>query len=207
MFVLITFFSPKLPNIRSYKHVDIPALSLQNPYLVESKSLSTPSTTTNVTTNKPTNSQGDKTELPARRSTRIFNQPGHGFPIFGYSVTDSVIENVNQKYKNPEFDICNDTDGGLTDAMQRFIFKEGEKIYKLIPEPKTYKEAINGNQAKEWKEAIAYEFAKLNELSVFDIVTDKNYTKCGTKWVFKVKYDKNNRAKRFRARLVAQGFT
>ena len=98
MFVLITFFSPKLPNIRSYKHVDIPALSLQNPYLVESKSSSTPSTTTNVTTNKPTNSQGDKTELPARRSTRIFNQPGHGFPIFGYSVTDSVIENVKQKY-------------------------------------------------------------------------------------------------------------
>jgi hypothetical protein len=60
-----------------------------------------------------------------------------------------------------------------------------------------------------WKEAIEVEIASLNKRKVFSAVrpTPPGILPVGYKWVFVRKRNKNNEVVRYKARLVAQGFT
>ena len=75
-------------------------------------------------------------------------------------------------------------------------------------EPKNINEAFNGNNSKEWKDAMCSEFKSLTKNHTWDLVDmpeDKNIVGC--KWVFKVKHDDKGNIARYKARLVAQGYT
>jgi hypothetical protein len=70
-------------------------------------------------------------------------------------------------------------------------------------EPFMYKEAMGSNQADEWTEACQYEMDALAKLKVWSLVDLPQGRKAvKSKWVFKRKVDG-----RYRARLVAKGFT
>jgi hypothetical protein len=85
-----------------------------------------------------------------------------------------------------------------------------EKIAKidLDPEPKTILECKKRSDWPKWKEAIASELVSLNKRHVFGPVdrTPEGIFPVGQKWVL-VKRNENNQVVRFKARLVAQGFT
>ncbi len=69
-------------------------------------------------------------------------------------------------------------------------------------------EALNGEKSKQWKEATQSEYDSLmkNETwTLVDIPVDKNVVGC--KWVFKRKRDSNSNICRYKARLVAQGYS
>ena len=75
-------------------------------------------------------------------------------------------------------------------------------------EPTDINEAMNGNNSKEWKDAMCSEFESLTKNHRWDIVdkpNDKNIVGC--KWVYKVKHDDKGNISRYKARLVAQGYT
>ncbi|TPX54120.1 DNA-directed DNA polymerase [Powellomyces hirtus] len=79
-----------------------------------------------------------------------------------------------------------------------------------IDEPVTYQEAVNSPYAKEWKQAIDAELSSHRTNKTWD--TDTMQTPPGThlvdsKWVFKVKRNADGSIKKFKARLVARGFT
>ena len=77
-----------------------------------------------------------------------------------------------------------------------------------ISEPKTIKEALSGDHAKEWKEAADSEYKSLLENETWELVElppSKRPVKC--KWVFKVKHKSDGTVERFKARLVAKGYT
>lgn len=82
---------------------------------------------------------------------------------------------------------------------------------KGIAVPKTYSEAIKDPRyAREWKLAIEAELLAHVNNSTWTVVTqparaDANIIDC--KWVFKVKYTDTGALDRFKARLVARGFT
>ena len=70
--------------------------------------------------------------------------------------------------------------------------------------PQTYTEAVNGSNSDQWKMAIEEELSSLRDKKVFTPVI---HVPCGRKpvgsrWVFSIKSDG-----RFKARLVAQGFS
>ena len=81
-----------------------------------------------------------------------------------------------------------------------------------VPEPATYAEAIGDSQyGSQWEKAIQ---AELESLAAFNTwtVQDKSQLPAGRnpvgcRWVFKVKYCGDGRIDRFKARLVAQGFS
>jgi hypothetical protein len=78
----------------------------------------------------------------------------------------------------------------------------------LISEPLTYEQAINSSNSEEWQDAMKCEYDALVTNNVWDLVDrplDKNIVKC--KWVYKVKYDASGNFDRYKARLVARGFT
>ena len=75
-------------------------------------------------------------------------------------------------------------------------------------EPTDINEAMNGNNSKEWKDAMCSEFESLTKNHTWDLVdkpNDKNIVGC--KWVYKVKHDDKGNISRYKARLVAQGYT
>lgn len=79
------------------------------------------------------------------------------------------------------------------------------KIYK----PNTYDEAISDLiPERHWREAIEEELQNLENHHTWEYEQLPNKRKAiGSKWVFKVKYHPDGSVARFKARLVAQGFS
>lgn len=86
------------------------------------------------------------------------------------------------------------------------------QITKLVTEtqkdPTTVKEACTGPHKLQWKEAMEEEIRSLQENGTWEIVPTpkgKNIVSC--KWVFKTKEDTNEGVVKYKARLVARGFS
>ena len=78
----------------------------------------------------------------------------------------------------------------------------------LQTEPQTYREATTGRYAREWKLAIAKELEALTANHTWELTTLPPGRKAVTcKWVFKIKYTPTGAIDRYKARLVARGFT
>ena len=77
-----------------------------------------------------------------------------------------------------------------------------------MEEPKTVHEALNGEQSSQWREAMKSEYSSLFKNDTWDLVPPpegKNIV--GSRWVLNVKRDENGSVNRFKARLVAQGYS
>lgn len=75
-------------------------------------------------------------------------------------------------------------------------------------EPRTYEEAINGPDAREWKLAIAKQLEALLSNGTWQVASLPPGRKPVTcKWVFKIKYNSDGTIDKYKARLVARGFT
>ena len=86
------------------------------------------------------------------------------------------------------------------------------KLYSSVPsspfEPKSYTDATECNDKDKWVKAMIEEITTLVDRGTWEEVerpTDKPVVSC--KWVFKVKLDANGHIARYKARLVARGFT
>jgi hypothetical protein len=77
------------------------------------------------------------------------------------------------------------------------------------PEPKTMIECKQWSDWIKWKEAIEAELDSLRKREVFSnvIPTPPRTYPIGFKWVFIQKRNENNEVVRYKAMLVAQGFT
>ncbi|OQR85565.1 RNA-dependent DNA polymerase [Achlya hypogyna] len=99
-----------------------------------------------------------------------------------------------------------------SDRLQHLVpAAEGDAqamMVTTVNEPRNPSEALNGPQAKEWQTAMQSEIDNLIQNGTWELVakpTDTNIV--GHKWVYKVKFDSNGEVERFKARLVAQGFS
>ncbi len=75
-------------------------------------------------------------------------------------------------------------------------------------EPKDLAEALSSKYSLQWKKAFESEYESLAENNTWELVDmppGKNLVGC--KWIFKIKRDENGEIDRFKARLVAQGFS
>ncbi|RVW14192.1 Copia protein [Vitis vinifera] len=77
------------------------------------------------------------------------------------------------------------------------------------PEPRNVEECRHRNDWPKWKEAIQVELNSLTKREVFGPVvqTPEDVKPVGYKWVFVRKRNENNEIIRYKARLVAQGFS
>lgn len=81
-------------------------------------------------------------------------------------------------------------------------------LAKDIPEPANSKEALSGSYASQWMDAQQAEMQSLRDKGVYQLVgsVPKGARVIPTRFVYKVKGDKDGNLDRFKARLVAQGF-
>ena len=77
-----------------------------------------------------------------------------------------------------------------------------------INEPRNIREAWNGEHSVHWKEATNSEYDSLISNHTWDLVPlPKGKNVVGSRWVFKVKCGADGSVERFKARLVAQGYS
>ena len=75
-------------------------------------------------------------------------------------------------------------------------------------EPSTVNEALSSSEADKWKEAMDIEMESLKANDVYDLVElPKDKKVIGSKWIFKRKINADGSVERYKARLVAQGFS
>jgi len=75
----------------------------------------------------------------------------------------------------------------------------------VMKDPVTYKEAMSRNDAVYWKKACTEAFVKQELFST--VLKSVGCKVIGCKWVFKTKLDEDGQVERYKARLVAQGFS
>lgn len=86
--------------------------------------------------------------------------------------------------------------------------KESSNVCEVPQSPVSYQEATTGPDKRKWETAMEIEMASLRENHVWDLVKLPAGKKTvGSKWVYKVKTGADGSVQRYKARLVAQGFT
>lgn len=79
-------------------------------------------------------------------------------------------------------------------------------LMAINDEPKSYEEAMERSDAREWKEAINRELAELHENNTWtESEVPKGEKSISSRWVFKIK-NTNAGEKEYKARLIARGF-
>jgi transposase InsO family protein len=87
-------------------------------------------------------------------------------------------------------------------------WKVSEHANLASSEPQTYEQAVNSPEREHWLEAIKSEHKSLVDNQTWELVEkpkDRKLVSC--KWVFKVKHNADGSVERYKARLVARGFT
>lgn len=75
-------------------------------------------------------------------------------------------------------------------------------------EPKTYKQAVECKQSDKWMNAMSEEYESLIKNHTWILVNKpKNESIIDNRWVFKIKENTDGSIERYKARLVARGFT
>ena len=96
--------------------------------------------------------------------------------------------------------------------MRRAPDRYGEWEYATVAnenkDPPTFKEAIKGKDAQHWMTAADSEFDSLNNNDTWDLVDlPPGKTVVGCKWVLKTKRNSDGSIEKYKARLVAQGYS
>lgn len=90
------------------------------------------------------------------------------------------------------------------DFVQHFVANTEQRYV----EPKTFAEAIASDQKQQWIEAMNDEMKSLKKNGTWTLCELPSDRKAiGCKWVYKLKTNADGSACRFKARLVAQGFS
>lgn len=86
--------------------------------------------------------------------------------------------------------------------------KRTESAIIAYAEPKSFQDAIKADDAKDWCQAIAGELKAHEVNKTWEVVPrSRDIKEISAKWIFKIKYDTKGNVERYKARLVARGFT
>ena len=96
----------------------------------------------------------------------------------------------------------------LCKNIEKNMCFSAESLIADIDEPRSLKNALESENAKEWKAAMDKEYQSLLENETWDLVRrPEGVNVVNNRWVFKIKRKPDGSIDRFKARLVAQGFS
>lgn len=116
-------------------------------------------------------------------------------------VNEEISINYNTSYKT--------RDRATTTVNDQFAVEISDEIMENLPDPSTIKAAQKQPDWPEWHEAINAELDSLISRQVFGPITvaDPDIHLTGHRWTFVRKRDATGKVVRYKARLVARGFT
>jgi hypothetical protein len=96
---------------------------------------------------------------------------------------------------------------------RRSIIPDDYEVYDteefhMKDDPTSYEEAMRSVHSSKWLAAMKDEMKSMSANKVWDLeILPKGAKIVGCKWVYKIKYDSQENIERFKAQLVAKGFT
>ena len=88
------------------------------------------------------------------------------------------------------------------------FYGERVTIVEKSSDPVSFKEALDREDKPQWINAMDKEMDSLSANKVWDLIElPKGRKAVGSKWVFRTKKDAHGEVERYKARLVAQGFS
>ncbi len=127
--------------------------------------------------------------------------------------TAPMTSNVTEDEDSSNETVMNKRRSARNHVPNKLIFSDDFVIYHAkisSSDPKTVKEALESLQAEHWKRAMEKEIAAHAENGTWmscDVANTGSIEPITCKWVFKTKLDVNGKVERYKARLVARGFT
>lgn len=140
--------------------------------------------------------------------------------------TDDLDERINEPAAEPtqvqQSDQKNLSDNAETsNVTRRYPDRQRNKVNRYQPEahlsealiiygdePTSFDEAIRSTDSHEWRKAMKKEYDSLTKLNTWTLTVlpeGRKTIKC--RWVYKKKHNSKNQVERYRARLVAKGFS
>lgn len=140
-----------------------------------------------------------------RRTTRVNAgvPPGEWWKVQGSNLDQPTTVTP----RNPDLDVQMES----SPIEETIILEKRDEVAfssSIAQEPKSYQQAQTSPDWPQWKQAIDEELASLRENDVWEVVSrpaNRRIVDC--KWVFKIKTDSEGKLDRYKARLVARGFT
>lgn len=155
----------------------------------------------------------DGRSVRVERNVRFFNSKGGNLSFDKLYCETPITNPINQP--NEESDnVQNSPSSHAVEPRRstRLIEQQKDKaaavIDNLLLEPKTYKQALNSLEKDKWLIAMKEELQSIKDNSTWSVVDLPQGRKAiGSKWVYKLKRDSSGNIAKYKARLVAQGFT
>lgn len=90
----------------------------------------------------------------------------------------------------------------------KHLINEMNIVYNDIKEPKSYNEAVSSPFKDQWIKAMQEEMASLEDNQTWELLElPHDRQAIGCKWIYKMKRGEDGSIRRFKARLVAQGYS
>lgn len=131
--------------------------------------------------------------------------------------TSNVLENtlnetLDQTANDPTFTTRAHIDTGADRPKTRGMTRAEEllnlHVAFVVGEPESYKQALKDENCEQWQAAMKEEYDSLIKNNTWELVERPPGEKIvDNKWVYKVKMEQKNAPARYKARLVARGFT
>lgn len=81
-------------------------------------------------------------------------------------------------------------------------------VHNAVKEPKSYNEAVSGPFKDQWIKAMQKEMVSLEDNQTWELSElSHDRQAIGCKWIYKIKHAADGSIRRFKARLVAQGYS
>jgi len=174
---------------------------------------SPPSQTLTEIDQKPIVTPTDTRQLNLRHRTVDFSNPPRGrrAPSHVNTPTQSAIPDITRSMESSRAKTQEQTHLA-TEVILESIFRDATffsaREEDSLENPATIEEALNGEEGDQWKKAIDEEMATLKNMGTWELADLPEGRKpIGCKWVFVKKRDEKGKLIKYKARLVAQGFS
>jgi len=117
---------------------------------------------------------------------------------------------TNKKYKrkNIENENSNNNNKRIKNESNNVTVSSNSEIVEL-PLPERFEDIFGRDDESKWLEAVNYELNNMKEKNVYTFVKylPKNKNKISVRWIFSYKRNSDGKIVKYKARLVARGFT
>jgi len=144
--------------------------------------------------------QKQQVDVPTPQNEHIDNEPSDNVQVTNEEMVEEPQEEILRRFVRQKIPAISD------DYVVYSI--EHECDLSIDEDPVSVKQAMESDNSEKWFNAMKEELKSMDDNQVWDLVELLESSKqVGCKWVFKTKRDSKGNIERYKAKLVAKGFT
>jgi hypothetical protein len=131
-----------------------------------------------------------------------------------HQAPDEPVDTQEEEQQQPQIDEAPQAQArGRPQRIRKRVISDDYEVYnsegiQMEDNPTSFEEAMRSEHSSKWLDAMEDEIKSMSTNKVWDLEEiPKGAKAVGCKWVYKTKYDSQGNIDKFKARLVANGYT